>query len=635
MNMDTSDKTILGDDRTVAVPRKPVQTHVCPVCGTANSQEQLQERDYRCGNCRLELAHLDYAPNGTIRGIYGWLCGVGDVVLDRYQIKSVLGKGGFGAAYLADDLQLNGKHRALKEVPLPMFDEYETSLLSRLDHPAIPDIIDRRTVNGMVYLVLKFGGSRTLGGERKQYPDRRIPQEKLFPWMRQLCDVLIYLHGQNPPIIHRDLKPDNILLNEDDRIMLIDFGIAKEAVADGRTRTLAMAVTVGFSPPEQVMGTGTDARADVYALGATFYALLTGKNPTPAHERISGGELIPPSQLVPDVPPEVEAAIVKSLNLNMHQRQQSVREFAMALSGFESTEFSRPITSQEQAQRTVALGRSTESTFGKSTGLKFPTGRATAAQGQPASIRLPQARSQRTLILPLIGITIVLAALVSAVYYFFTKPSETVDIVQPAKTNETLPTPSVAPEVPYQAPTQPTTLPMHPQPQPSALSRQLAGEGGSVQDMLRNRVVEPEPVAPSPPPQPKPKPAVVAPAEMNNLQPSDNLKPSEVIIKINKGTSTPKTVRQGESVKLLMNYSVQLPANMSSTQVSESWILKKDGKVLANLAPQAGERTSGGWSADATVPIPTNAEPGTYVIEHRIQTGNRYDTDESTFTVTR
>jgi len=555
MNMDTSDKTLLADDKTVVAPRTAPQTHVCPVCGTANTQEQLLERDYRCSNCRLELAHLDYAANGTIRGIFGWLCGVGDVVLDRYQIKSVLGKGGFGAAYLADDLQLNGKHRALKEVPLPMFDEYETSLLSRLDHPAIPDIIDRRTVNGMVYLVLKFGGSRTLGGERKQYPDRRIPKEKLFPWMRQLCDVLIYLHGQNPPIIHRDLKPDNILLNEDERIMLIDFGIAKEAVADGRTRTLAMAVTVGFSPPEQVMGTGTDVRADVYALGATFYALLTGKNPTPAHERIAGVELVPPSQLVPDVPPEVEEAIVKSLNLNMHHRQQSVKEFAMALSGIEAVELSRPITNQEQAQRTVALGRSTESTLGKPTGLKLPTGRATAAHGQPASVRIPQSqsRSQRTLILPLIGITIVLAALVTAAYYYFAKSPETTDATpQPAISNEVQPTqpvlqPIVEPTPPQQPSTPPapiqtpiqTNPPLQTQPQPPAVTgtREPSGESGSAQEMLKNRVVEPEAAPPpvsvpvQPKPKPKPKPATAAPAERSSPQPPKSAEqPSWVII---------------------------------------------------------------------------------------------------------
>lgn len=106
-------------------------------------------------------------------------------------------------------------------------------------------------------------------------------------------------------------------------------------------------------------------------------------------------------------------------------------------------------------------------------------------------------------------------------------------------------------------------------------------------------------------------------------------------IKINKGTSTPNMVRPGDSVRLFTDYSVQLPANIDTTPVSESWTLKKDGKVLASLPPQNSQRTSGGWNADATVPIPTNAELGTYVIEHKVMAGNSYDTDESTFVVTR
>jgi serine/threonine protein kinase len=249
MNAKTPDESLLAEDKTVVAPRKTQEVHVCPACGIANELEQLQKREYRCGKCNLELAHLDYAPNGSVRGVFGWLLAIGDVVLDRYKIKSVLGKGGFGAAYLVDDLQLSGKRRALKEVPEMLFDEYETSLLSRLDHPAIPDIIERRSANGMVYLSLKFGGNRTLGSERKQYPDRRVPQDKLFPWMRQLCEVLVYLHGQNPPIIHRDLKPDNILLNEDERIMLVDFGIAKESRAGSHDPDPGQGRDLRLQPP--------------------------------------------------------------------------------------------------------------------------------------------------------------------------------------------------------------------------------------------------------------------------------------------------------------------------------------------------------------------------------------------------
>ncbi len=106
-------------------------------------------------------------------------------------------------------------------------------------------------------------------------------------------------------------------------------------------------------------------------------------------------------------------------------------------------------------------------------------------------------------------------------------------------------------------------------------------------------------------------------------------------VKINKGTSKPSPVKPGDSVKLFTDYSVQLPANTKTTPVSESWTLKKDGKVLADLPPQNSQRSSGGWNADATVPIPKNASAGTYVIEHKVQAGNSYDTDESTFIVAK
>lgn len=106
-------------------------------------------------------------------------------------------------------------------------------------------------------------------------------------------------------------------------------------------------------------------------------------------------------------------------------------------------------------------------------------------------------------------------------------------------------------------------------------------------------------------------------------------------VKINKGTSKPGKVKPGESVKLFTDYSVQLPAKQNSAPVSESWTLKKDGKVLADLPPQNNQRTSGGWNADATIPIPKNANPGTYVIEHKVASGNSYDTDESTFVVAK
>jgi serine/threonine-protein kinase len=330
----------------------PIGPRICPKCGQTNEASVLKDSGFCCAHCEFELAHVDVTESGAVRGVFGWVHAVGDVIQERYRIQSVLGKGGFGITYLVDDLRLQGKRRALKEIPEARFDEYEISLLSRLQHPAIPDIVDRFAIDGMVYLVLEFGGARTLRDEGKRLGGR-IPLAALVPWARQLSDVLSYLHSQNPPIVHRDLKPENILLDENNRVMLIDFGIAKQIVASEKTRVLGRAISHGFSPPEQVMGTGTDARSDIYALGATFYSLLTGEVPPPAHQRLLEGKTtVPPSKLVPGIPIQIEEALLRALSLNLDQRQQSVTELGLAFENLERAVASDPL----RTSRTVFVG---------------------------------------------------------------------------------------------------------------------------------------------------------------------------------------------------------------------------------------------------------------------------------------
>lgn len=469
----------LGEN-TMDSPGKP-ERHICPACGTANELAALAQCEYRCSQCNLELAHLDVAANGVIRGIFGWLRGIDDTVENRYQIKSVLGKGGFGATYLVEDLRLSGKRRAIKEVPELLFDEYETTLLSRLNHPSIPDIIDRSIVDGMVYLVLEFGGSRTLGGERKQYPDQRIPLLKLLPWMRQLCEVLIYLHSQDPPIIHRDLKPDNILLDETGRIMLIDFGIAKESKPATMTRTLGRAATQGFSPPEQAMGTGTDERSDIYALAATFYALLTGENPPAAHERVAGKELVPPSQIVADISPQLEATLLQALNLNVNHRQQTMKAFSEDLESIALSAHDALPHTAEYTERTMMVGRTigvTDATNILPPSIKLPSARITA-QGAPIDTTgIEHAALQRRFWLVLAAIAVALAAIFTVAYLYWVKPEPSilpqpqppnVPTIEPSGKVKPLPTaePIVSPEsiLPVRPPVEPQItqpLPMVP-----------------------------------------------------------------------------------------------------------------------------------------------------------------------------
>jgi eukaryotic-like serine/threonine-protein kinase len=305
-------------------------TYTCPKCGTTSSKDAVAKNDYQCSSCALQLAHLDLAPNGSVRGVLGWLREPGCLLNNRYRVNRVLGCGGFAATYLAEDLLLPGKYRAIKEIPAPQYDTHEAALLSRLRHPAIPDISDRFETDGMIYLVLAFGGDRNLETVRQQ-SGGIVTLAELIPWMLQLCEVLEYLHGRTPPVVHRDLKPENVLLDEHGRVVLIDFGIAKESDQSQMTHTLARAASYGFSPPEQVLGTGTDQRSDVYALGATLYMLLTGTMPPPAHARVAGKEIRSPRTLNPRISPRLDAAIMRALELNINRRQQSIAEFSVEL----------------------------------------------------------------------------------------------------------------------------------------------------------------------------------------------------------------------------------------------------------------------------------------------------------------
>lgn len=190
----------------------------------------------------------------------------------------------------------------------------------------------------MVNLVLKCGGSRTLATECQQRGN--IALEEVKNWVVQIGSALEYLHTRKPPIIHRDLKPENILLDDENKIMLIDFGIARETAPKAVTQLLGRAVSIGFSPPEQILGTGTDLRSDVYSLAATAYFALTGQFPTPAHDRLVGKPLIPANEINKNIPIDLNSTIQKGLNLNANERPQTAVEFTSAFSnsfGFFST----------------------------------------------------------------------------------------------------------------------------------------------------------------------------------------------------------------------------------------------------------------------------------------------------------
>jgi hypothetical protein len=204
----------------------------------------------------------------------------GELYAGRYRIVMQIGKGGMGRVYLAEDIRLGGKAVALK-LTRPLPDERrsflpEAQMLSQLDHPHLPSIVDYYppTNEGVACLVMDYIAGDTLA-ERLERNGMSLPFTLVLSIIINLCGVLVYLHEQNPPIVFRDLKPSNVLLDRNNQAILVDFGIARWHRAEMENDTLQLG-TPGFAAPEQLRGGQSDARTDLYGLGALAYHLLSG-----------------------------------------------------------------------------------------------------------------------------------------------------------------------------------------------------------------------------------------------------------------------------------------------------------------------------------------------------------------------
>ena len=221
----------------------------------------------------------------------------------RYQIVEPIARGGMGAVYLAEDMRLSGRLVAIKENLEITPDsrqqfEREAVILARLRHPNLPQVTDFFVeASGQQYLVMEYIPGQNLQQLLQQ--GGPLPVAEVLDISNAVMAALAYMHtwrdpksGQPRPIIHRDVKPANIKRTPDGRIVLVDFGIAKVAT-DTATALSARALTPGYAPLEQYHG-GTDERSDIYALGATLYALLTGRTPPSATSLATGTPLPPP-----------------------------------------------------------------------------------------------------------------------------------------------------------------------------------------------------------------------------------------------------------------------------------------------------------------------------------------------------
>ena len=277
----------------------------------------------------------------------------GDILVNRYRIVKLVGQGGFGAVYRAWDTSL-GVPVAVKEnldtsAEAQRQFEQEARLLAPLRHPNLPRVGDHFFLpNQGQYLVMDFVEGHSL---EALLAERGGPlgEGEALGWIGQVCEALEYLHTRTPPIIHRDIKPANIIITADGRAVLVDFGISKAYDPTLTTTRGARAVTPGYSPPEQYGMGKTDARSDVYALGATLYTLLTGAPPPESVALIAGGETLPPiRQANPGVNPATEAAVVAAMALASSQRLGGAGELRAALAG-------RAVAPLPAVGRTVAL----------------------------------------------------------------------------------------------------------------------------------------------------------------------------------------------------------------------------------------------------------------------------------------
>ncbi|CAN5425118.1 hypothetical protein BH20ACI1_BH20ACI1_08270 [soil metagenome] len=292
------------------------------------------------------------------------------ILQGRYRIIRQLGYGGMGAVYEAVDERF-GQPVALKEIIVASVNENQNSLiinafereaksLAKARHEAIPYVRDYFSEADKQFLVMELVEGEDLA-EMLEKRGKPFPLEDVVKWADQLLDALDYLHNLDPPIIHRDIKPHNLKLSFRRKIKLLDFGIAKSGESKSAiTNQTFVGATLDYSPIEQilrvidatfrefiilkhkekaekVLSQYTDTRCDIYALGATFYHLLTNRAPEDATARtlaIWEGKKDPlpnPSQLNPEIPPLISACLLKAMEIERDHRFSSAIEMQRML----------------------------------------------------------------------------------------------------------------------------------------------------------------------------------------------------------------------------------------------------------------------------------------------------------------
>jgi serine/threonine protein kinase len=274
-----------------------------------------------------------------------------DRTLDHYRIESTLGEGGMGVVYKARDTHLN-RTVAIKLLRTDKAEDpnrrqrfyQEARAASALNHPNIVTIHDIRSVNGIDLIVMEFVPGRTLADV---VPQKGLPFAKALTYALQIVDGLAKAHEAG--IIHRDLKPSNLMVNDDGRVKILDFGLAKllepaQSSPDGTTLTVLppteegiVVGTAAYMSPEQASGLKLDARSDIFSFGSVLYEMLTGRRPFTASatlqilSRIQNEEPRPPRQLNSAIPEELERIVLRCMRKDPARRYQTMADLKAAL----------------------------------------------------------------------------------------------------------------------------------------------------------------------------------------------------------------------------------------------------------------------------------------------------------------
>jgi len=275
----------------------------------------------------------------------------GKILKERYEISRIIGQGGMGSVYLADDKRLEGRLCAVKEVFHDLTTEEElrnqsreqfmreATVLARLDHPNLPKVSDFFSEDERDYLVMDFIPGKELSVLMTEARTNRtfLAERDILGWASQLSDALTYLHNQEPPILHRDIKPSNLKLTPNGIIKLVDFGLVKILASEEVTITVVQGRgTAVYTPLEQYGGDAghTDIRSDIFSFGATLYHLLTNMAPEEARDRfLNPGLLTPPRELNRRISPRTERVILWAMSLHPDERPQNVEKFRQGLLG--------------------------------------------------------------------------------------------------------------------------------------------------------------------------------------------------------------------------------------------------------------------------------------------------------------